>query len=693
MGAESRFLALDDRAEWDAFGAEDPAAPAEWTSLIAVGGMRCAACALNIEAALGGVPGVMGSEVNATSGLARVRWSSDRVLPSVWLDAVRRAGYEPLPQAEADASGRRRGEQRRALWRVLVAGLCMMQVMMYAWPLYIAQPGEMDANQAQLLRWASWVLTLPVLLFCCPPFFRSALADLRQRRIGMDLPVALGMAITFAVSSAATFEPDGVLGQEIYFDSLTMFAFFLLAGRWLETRLRDRTAGALDALLNRLPQTVLRQRGSGGFERVAVRRLHLDDVLRVLPGEAFAADGVVLEGHTEVDEALLTGEAHPLHRAPGDGVIAGSHNLGAPVTVRVRQLGAQTRFAQIALLMQQAAVAKPRLARLTDRFAQPFLWAVLSAALLALLVWWPSAGAGPALMVATAVLIVTCPCALSLATPAAMLAAAGTLARGGVLVRRLAALEALAAVDTVLFDKTGTLTSDRMALAELRMRPDLAAADAFARAAALAAGSRHPVARALLAAAELSPDNAVLTPRWEAGQLREVTGNGMQALLSTDDRATSLSASSSSGVPHRLGSARFCGIDVPPAEPGRIALHLAEDGQWLATFEFVEQLRDDAATTVAQLRSAGLAVELVSGDRAAGVLRAAQAAGIITARGDCTPTDKLQRLQALQRGGRKVAMVGDGLNDGPVLAAADASFTLGNAVPLAQAQADFVLPG
>ena len=688
---ESRFAPLDDPAEWDAFGAPDAATSAEWTSLISIGGMRCAACALNIESALAAVPGVLGSEVSAASGLARVRWASDRVLPSHWLGAVRRAGYDPMPQTETGASARRRGEQRQALWRMLVAAFCMMQVMMYAWPLYTAQPGDITANEAQLLRWASWVLTLPVLLFCCPPFFRSALSDLRQRRIGMDLPVAAGMAITFVVSSVATFEPDGPLGAEVYFDSLTMFAFFLLAGRWLEARLRERTAGALDALLNRLPQTVLRWDGAAGFERVAVRRLQVDDVLRVLPGEAFAADGVLLDGITEVDEALLTGEAQPLPRAAGDGVIAGSHNLGGPVVMRVRRLGSDTRFAQIAALMQQAAFTKPQLARLTDRFAQPFLWAVLSVALLALVVWWPLAGAGPALMVATAALIVTCPCALSLATPAAVLAAAGALARGGVLVRRLSALEALAAVDTVLFDKTGTLTSERMALAAVRTADDIDPGDAFARAALLAAGSHHPVARALLAAVPAPGSTDAPQPNWQALQLQEVPGSGMQALLTQDGYVVYERVGNA--TPHRLGSARFCNIDVPAPAFGRIALHMAADGRWLATFEFAEQLRDDAVATVARMRHAGLGVELLSGDRAESALRVAQTAGIKTARGDCAPEDKLDRLTSLQRAGRKVAMVGDGLNDGPVLAAADASFTLGSAVPLAQAQADFVLPG
>ncbi|MEQ1660997.1 MAG: HAD-IC family P-type ATPase, partial [Hylemonella sp.] len=329
--------------------------------------------------------------------------------------------------------------------------------------------GDLTAEMEQLLRWASWVLTLPVLLFSCGPFFSAALRDILQRRISMDLPVALGMGITFVVSTAGTFEPQGIFGREVYFDSLTMFVFFLLTGRWFEQRLRERTAGALDALMNRLPDSVLRRRSDGEFERVAVRRLLPGDVLRVLPGEAFPADGTVIEGATLADEALLTGESRPLPRGLGATVIAGSHNLTAAVLVRVERIGADTRFAQIVALMEQAATSRPQLAQLVDRMARPFLVGVLLAAGGAAAFWW-SHDPGHALMVAVAVLVVTCPCALSLATPAAMLAAAGTLARQGVLVRRLGALEALAEADMVVFDKTGTLTRDAMVLQSVLTR-------------------------------------------------------------------------------------------------------------------------------------------------------------------------------------------------------------------------------
>ena len=671
---------LDDPQEWSVFSRPLDGQPGCWESSVVFEGMHCAACSLTIEDALRRMPGVLSADVSAASHRGRVVWSDQAVKPSGWVQAAARAGYPAVPAHDAFANDRRRVETRQALWRLGVAGLCMMQVMMYAWPAYVAEPGDLAPDMSQLLRWASWVLSMPVLLFSCAPFFGNALRDLRHRRVSMDLPVALGMVITFAVSSMGTFEPDGIFGAEVYFDSFTMFVFFLLTGRWLELRLRDRTAGALEALMNRLPDSVERRGADGTFHRVAVRRLGAGDVIRVLPGEAFPADGVILAGATLADESLLTGESRPLPRGEGATVIAGSHNLSAAVVLRVEHTGSETRFAQIVALMESASTTKPQLAQLADRIARPFLVFVLVAAGGAG-AWWWSYDPGHALMVAVAVLIVTCPCALSLATPAAMLASAGALARRGVLVRRLQGLEALAAVDTVVFDKTGTLTRDAFVLAEVHTREGVSRVDALAMAGALAQHSLHPVSRALAAADEqrLAQDQV-----WSAGQVRETAGQGVAACL------TAMSAQQPA-LSVRLGSARFCG--VPP--PATAALHacLSDEEGWIATFELQEDLRSDAASTVALLASQGVRVLILSGDLQGSVARVARLAGIEEAHGSCSPQDKLVFLQGLQAQGHKVAMVGDGLNDGPVLAGAHVSFAFGQAVPLAQAQADFVVLG
>ena len=671
---------LDNPGEWSAFSRPLAGQSSCWESSVVFEGMHCAACALTIEDALRKVPGVLSADISAASHRGRVVWAETSIKPSGWMQAAARAGYPAVPAGDAFANDRRRVETRQALWRLGVAGLCMMQVMMYAWPAYVAEPGDLAPDMAQLLRWASWVLSLPVLLFSCTPFFKNALRDLRHRRISMDMPAALGMVITFVVSSMGTFEPNGIFGAEVYFDSFTMFVFFLLTGRWLELRLRDRTAGALEALMNRLPDSVERRGSDGAFERVAVRRLGPGDVIKVLPGEAFPADGLILEGQTLADEALLTGESRPLPRGMGERVIAGSHNVSAAVIVQVEQTGDGTRFSQIVALMQSASTSKPQLAQLADRIAKPFLVFVLLAAVGAGVYWWPQ-DPGHALMVAVAVLIVTCPCALSLATPAAMLASAGTLARNGVLVRRLQALEALATVDTVVFDKTGTLTRDAFALGEITTREGVSAEQALAMASALASHSLHPISRALVAASQTFK---VQSAAWLVQDAREVVGQGVSAGLCHRDQPEAI-------IQARLGSALFC--NIPQPAPSALHACLSDDLGWVATFELQEDLRPDAKTTVSALRARGLQVYLLSGDLRESASRVAGQAGIDYVRGGCTPQDKLDFLCALQAQGHKVAMVGDGLNDGPVLAGAHVSFAFGQAVPLAQAQADLVVLG
>lgn len=684
----SRLAVFDDPEEWAIFSqsCDKPAVAATglWESQVMVQGMHCAACSLTLEQALLGIRGVVAAQVNAASKRASVVWSAALTRPSQWMAVPQALGYRLLPASDAFAPDHGRKEARLALWRWLVAGFCMMQVMMYAVPAYVAGPGEITPDIEKLLRWASWVLTLPVVLFSCGPFFGHALRDLKERSISMDLPVALGIAMTFAVSTAATFGPQGWWGHEVYFDSLTMFVFFLLTGRWLEQRLRDRTAGSLDRLMQRLPDSVQRQQASGRFERVAARRLKPGDLIRVLPGEAFPADGTIVAGDTFADEALLTGESRPVARLAGASVLAGSYNLSAPVQVRIDQTGQATRYAQIVALMERASVDKPRLALLADRVAKPFLWFVLLASAMAAAYWWRTDPAR-AVMAAVAVLIVTCPCALSLATPSAMLTSAGLLARQGVLVRRLQALESLATIDTVVFDKTGTLTEARMGLRSVETREGVTSAQALHLASALAQHSLHPLSCALVAAAAGVPLPLVPgTDTLNMIDVREFPGLGLEGRLTASSVPGALGQV-------RLGSARFCNLENPLHDVLQVCL--SDESGWLARFEFDEAIRPDAAEAIAALQQAGVEVQMLSGDRAAAVRRVANALEIRKVQGDCTPKTKLAHMQALQRQGRKVLMVGDGLNDGPVLASAHVSVAVGTAVPLAQAQSDFVLPG
>jgi len=678
---ERAWIALDDPAEWSSFSQRLETDQQDWESRLAIEGMHCAACAFNVEKALKAVQGVGSAEVNATSGRARIVWSAAHTKPSDWLSAVSKAGYRALPAADAFAQDTRRKNQRLMLWRWLVAGFCMMQVMMYAYPAYVAKAGEMTPDMLNLLRWASWVLTLPVLLFSSGPFFSNAFNDLKMRQISMDMPVALGIFITFIVNTAATFEPNGWWGAEVYFDSLTMFVFFLLTGRWIELRMRDRTAGALDALMLRLPASVERQKADGSFERVAVRQLALDDIVRVLPGETFPADGTIQLGSTSADEALLTGESRAVPKALGAEVIAGSYNLSAAVQMRIDKIGQTTRYAQIVALMERVSAEKPRLALLADRIARPFLITVLFAAAASAAFLW-QVDHGRALMAAVAVLIVTCPCALSLATPAAMLTVSGALAKSGVLVRKMQALEALPTIDTVVFDKTGTLTHDRMEIGKITTAAHLSQSAAMTMASIMAQHSLHPVSRALVQASQTHLEEDA---DFAVSNVQEISGFGLTA----DSHYGKL----------KLGSAKFCEIadnalhhaQQDPASDYASMVYLVADQVWLASFEVIEAVKEDAANAISELQQSGVQVEVLSGDKLQSVSRIAKIVGITQVNGGCTPQEKLQRLQFLQQQGHQVAMVGDGLNDGPVLAAAHVSIAMGQAVPLAQSQSDFVI--
>lgn len=645
----------------------------EGETLFAIQGIYCAACAGAIESALRAVPGVTRAEVNAASRRLQVCWDPQRVKASALVEAVQRAGYRALPTRREDAQSALRRETRAALWRLFVAAFCMMQVMMLTLPVYVAEPGDIAPDLLALLRWAAWMLTLPVMLFSAGPFFRGAWQSLRQRRIGMDVPVAIGIAVTFVAGTGVTFDPGGRFGTEPYLDSLTMFVAFLLAGRWLELRARARSTQALDALLLRMPDSVERLDADGVTRTVATARLRAGDRVRVAAGQAFPGDGTVLDGHTEVDEAMLSGESRPVSRDVGDVVIGGSLNLGAPVVVALRALGEGTRYAQIVDLVQRALTERPPLVRATDRIAGPFLWTVLALAAGAVAVW-SLIDPPRAVWVGVSVLIVTCPCALSLAAPAALLSAAGALARRGVLVQRLAAFEALARTDVACFDKTGTLTQDRLVLAATVVPAGADAADLQACAATLAALSRHPLSLALAAALPAAQRT------WR--DVRELPGQGIEGI-------------DASGRRWRLGAPAWVGA-VSSARTARPAVACAPADaapHERIEFEFDEALRPDVSEALAGLRAQGVEVRMLSGDAAPSAEAVARGLEIGYVQSDAAPQDKLDALAHWQREGRRVLMVGDGLNDAPVLARADVSFALSHGSALAQQRSDFVVLG
>lgn len=682
-------------------------------SALRLKGTWCATCAGPIEQALRAVDGVVDAAVDAQALRASVRWDASRTRPSALVAAVRGAGYDALPDTAASARELRGCESRLALWRLFVAAFCAMQVMMLATPIYLAGPGEMAPDLRALLNWGSWVLTLPVMLFSAAPFFSGCWAALRRGRIGMDVPVALGIAVAFTASSVTTFAPNGPLGADAYFDSLTMFVALLLAARWLELRARHRAAAALEDAMGAMPETAERMHEDGSSEWVSLARLCAGDRVRVAVGHGFPADGRVLEGHTAADEALLTGESRPRAKAPGDPLVAGSVNLEAPLIMVVERTGADTCYEAIVTLMRDAQTRRPAAVRSADRWARPFLWTVLLLAAGAAFTW-SFIEPTRAVWVAVSVLIVTCPCALSLATPSALLVASDTLARRGVLLRRLEALEAMARCDRLFVDKTGTLTEDRQRLAGWERVPSDAEEGAMAvlddaslldAAASLAAWSRHPLARALV---EARPEAARDARRWRA--LREQPGAGLEA-EDSEGRRWRLGSSAWIADLSQPDASRKKEGDEQPNDAEALADHgdpayVAEtddpaaaasdtwfglSGRPLLRLCFDEALREDAAPALAALREDGLPASLLSGDAPARVARFARRLGLASARGGAGPEDKLAALRAAQQAGASVAMLGDGINDAPVLAQADVSIAMGGGALLARSQADAVL--
>jgi len=660
--------------------------------------MHCAACAGIIEQAIGALEGVEEVRVSASAQRATVQWDPARTRPSLWIEAAKRAGYGAAPDAAVAARELRLQEHRQALWRLFVAGFLAMQVMMMATPSYVAGPGELSDDLRQLLNWGSWILSVPVLWFAGMPFLRGAWRALQARRIGMDVPVALGLVVTFVASTAATFDPSGPFGSEVYFDSLTMFLAFLWLGRFLEMRSRHRAAERLESTVSAMPQTAVRVEEGGSTAEVSVHRLRKGDRVRVPSGGVVPADGPLLTPGADVSEALITGESAAVRRLAGQTLWAGSLNLGAPLEMQVAQRGADTRHDAIVALMREALSSRPGSVRVADRWAGPFLWAVLGLAALSGLAWWLIEPAR-ALWVVVAVLIVTCPCALSLATPSTLVAAAGGLARRGVLLRRLDTLEAMAEVRQVFLDKTGTLTEDRLQLRQVDvLAPEILASDAcaLARAASLAAWSSHPLSRALVLAQEAqNPHNPARAAESALGppSFDEATLGAEPWSEVAETPGAGLSARDALGQEWRLGAARWAaGAGAAESSAGgEHSVSLACNGRVVAAFGFEEFVRQGAPQAIQRLEAAGLQLTLLSGDAPERALALAHRLGLADCRAGLSPEGKLSLLRQAQSEGRRAAMVGDGLNDAPVLAAADVSVAMGHGALAAREGADAVI--
>jgi Cu2+-exporting ATPase len=651
-----------------------------------VHGMVCAACALLIEHHVKRVPGVANVQVDFAARRAYVAYDASQADEPALVRAIEQAGYR---SGEAAPAARVR---RIGLLRVMIAWLMMMQVMMLAVPAYLAAPGEIPADIEQLLRIAQLVLSLPVLLFSAQPIFRAALSQVRAgaaSAIGMDLPIVLGLAAAFGASAWATLTASG----PVYYDSLTMFVALVLASRWLQGKGLERAYAYIDAAQRRTELSAQRLRawpGSQATDMVPAAALQIDDAVLVPPGETVPADGVVIAGASAVSQAWLTGESTPIEKGEGAPVLAGSINLEQPLILRVTRSGEATSLAALRRLVDAAGRDRPRVVELANRAAVMFLWAVMVIAALTVIGWWfvdPS----QALPNAIAVLVATCPCALSLAAPAALAATQSSLARQGVLLARAPALEQLARVNVFACDKTGTLTAAEPVLAHvvpLRSGAGNDAQSLLGLAASLEALSSHPFARALVRAAR----EACLTqPLAQDAQAQasagvEATVAGRRLRLGRLDYALGLCSGDVGPIlaqlRRRIERERIAGDSV---------IVLADADGPIALFAFGETLRADADALVQMLKRQRIDILLLSGDRRGPVERVARELGIGTVYAHQTPESKRELVARLQDSGRIVAMMGDGMNDAPVIAQADVSIALADGNALAQARADLVV--
>lgn len=639
-------------------------------------GITCAACVWLNERHVARQHGVSLVEVNYATRRARVRWDERETKLSEILAAIQMIGYRAYPYDAAKSEQIAKRERRSMLWRVFVAGFGMMQVMMYAYPAYIAAEGDLSAEADLLMRWASLVLTLPVVFYSAAPFFQRAWRDIKLRSLGMDVPVALGVGSAFLASVWATLTS----GPDVYFDSVTMFVFLLLLGRYLEMLARQKAVRGVEELGKVLPVFAERLADSAGESaRVPVSQLVPGDRVRVRPGEVIPADGIVLEGESEANEALLTGESRPVVKSRGAVVTGGSVNVGSPLVIEVRQVGDSTRLASIRKLMDRAAAERPGIATQSDRVAKVFIVALLSLSVITY-VMWQFIDPDRALWIFVSVLVVACPCALSLATPTALTVATDTLARMGVLVTRGHAIEALAGANHFVFDKTGTLTHGVMQVDAVEVIDGSDETSVRARAAALEQASEHAVAAGVRRAADGLELPSVTG-------LSAVTGRGVEGVID--------------GVTMRIGRPDFvaevAGMPLPTRfaeleRDGGTVIAMGAPGIWSALIRLSDVAREDAPVLLDRLKRERIPTAIISGDARAAVDAVATRLGVDEAHAGMLPQDKQAWLAAKQQvPGAVVAMVGDGVNDAPVLAQAQVSVAMGGGTDLARNQADIVL--
>ncbi|WP_429072146.1 heavy metal translocating P-type ATPase [Aeromonas veronii] len=632
---------------------------------LTVEGLTCAACAWLIERHLMTLGGLRYINVNTTTHRARIKWDPDQLSLSDILKGFAQIGYRAYPFQTHQQEALYAKEVRSYMFRLALAGLGSMQVMMCAVALYMDLFISVEDEFMVYFKWISLLLSTPIMIYSAQPFYVGAWRSLKQGHLSMDVSVSLALIGAFIASMWATVFNTG----EVYYDSITMFVFFLLLGRFLELRARRKASESSSNLARLVPIMATRIDDEGEHE-VAAKTLQVGDRVRVLAGATLPADGIIVEGQASLNESMLTGEQLPLLKQPGDQVYAGTINTDAPLQIRVSHRIEESRIAQIMRLQDHALDDKPAIAQMADQLSRHFILALL---IIAAAVWtfWHFHQPDQAFWVTLAVLVATCPCALSLATPTALTSATANLTRNGILLRRGHVLDVLTKANRIVMDKTGTLTTGEISLTGTTTLAEMDETHCLAIARAMEAQSEHPIARAF----RLPTDSISVLP--SAREITPVIGHGITALVD--------------GVRYRIGSARWLGLDTAQERGRGLAIYLADEQQVLARFNLEDTLRPDARALIAAFKAAGLQTTVLTGDSSLQADEIARELGVDELVKGVSPDGKLAYLKAREAQGDISIMVGDGINDAPVLAGAHASFAMAGGTDLAKNSADAIL--
>ena len=637
--------------------------PNQHSLTLIIEGITCAACAWLIEKQLKKFAGIKSVNLNLSQHRLYISWYQDVTSLSAIISRIYALGFKAKPYSPDVAQQQLEQEQKKAIQRLVLAALGTMQAMMFALPLYVGDWGGVFEKFETYFRFASLAITTPVVLYSARPFFSAFLRDIKSRHLTMDVPVSIAIGSAYLASIWSTFTH----GQEVYFDSVCMFTFFLLIGRFLETRARLKTGEAGNNLSNLLPRSTLRVNPQDDSEVVVpVSQLALGDHIRVLPGSTIPADGIIVQGNSSIDESIISGEFLPVQKTLQDSVLGGSLNVESPILIKVSALEKDMQISTIMSLIDRATQDKPKIAQLADEIAQYFVAAVLVLSSIVFVSWY-FIDSDKAFWITLSVLVATCPCALSLATPTALTAATGALRRHGILITRGHVMETLTRSKRIVFDKTGTLTIGKLNIEEVRLlqgNQDTA----LQLAASLEVHSQHPIASAFSHPNPLPVEH-----------LHAELGLGLKGSINQQE--------------YRIGVASYAShtpVSPPIAPDSRHWILLADQQQAIAWFLLSDQLRSEARDGIEKIKALGLTTEMLSGDHSDQVSLITQKLKIDKAQGGVSPAGKLEYIRQLPPQDATI-MVGDGINDVPVLAQAPVSVAMGCASDLAKNHADVIL--